>query len=191
MLNAAKNLVREADLLAMTPDPAMAEMADLLALGVRDLVASFPLLVADPERATDRADAAVRHQRALEHVYRRAMSALLDVEEIREVAGRRSSTDAAPGWGTPSRGSPTGSGTRWSRRGERPEHVTFGTSWANHRGLPCPQRMQRHLGDAKWVQSGERGMSPIGQRPIRGRGGTGGAFGRRPAPATSGSVGSR
>jgi len=89
VLNAAKNLVREAELVSMAPDPPMAEMADLVALGVRDLVQAFPCLASDPDRATECADAAVRQERALEHVYRRAMSALLQIHDIREVAGRR------------------------------------------------------------------------------------------------------
>ena len=89
VLNAAKNLVREAELVSMAPDPPMAEMADLVALGVRDLVQAFPGLASDPDRATECADAAVRQERALEHVYRRAMSALLQIHDIREVAGRR------------------------------------------------------------------------------------------------------
>ncbi len=89
VLNAAKNLVREAELVSMAPDPPMAEMADLVALGARDLVQAFPGLASDPDRATECADAAVRQERALEHVYRRAMSALLQIHDIREVAGRR------------------------------------------------------------------------------------------------------
>jgi hypothetical protein len=89
VLNAAKNLVREAELLSMDPDPPMAEMADLVGLGVRDLVRAFPTLASDPNAATECADAAVRQQRALEHVYRRAMSALLHIDDIHEVAGRR------------------------------------------------------------------------------------------------------
>lgn len=89
VLNAAKNLVREAELLGMGPDPAMVEMSDLVAKGVRDLVDAFPLLVSNPDRATELADAAVHEQRSLERVYRRAMSALLKDEDIREVTGRR------------------------------------------------------------------------------------------------------
>ena len=89
VLNAAKNLVREAELVNMDPDLPMAEMADLVGLGVRDLVRAFPELASHPHRATECADAAVRQQRSLEHVYRRAMSALLEVSDIREVAGRR------------------------------------------------------------------------------------------------------
>jgi hypothetical protein len=89
ILNGAKNLIRETELLHMDPDPAMAEMADLVGLGVRDLVRAFPHLAADPDLATECADAAVHQQRAIEHVYRRAMSALHKVDEIREVTGRR------------------------------------------------------------------------------------------------------
>jgi uncharacterized protein Yka (UPF0111/DUF47 family) len=89
VLNAASNLVREAELLGMEPDPPMAEMIDLIALGVRDLVRAFPDLASAPDKATESADAAVRHQRAIEHVYRRAMSALLEVDDIRLVTGRR------------------------------------------------------------------------------------------------------
>jgi len=40
-------------------------------------------------RATQAADAAVKSQRRLEHVYRAAMSALVDREDLREVAARR------------------------------------------------------------------------------------------------------
>lgn len=89
VLNDAKNLVREAQLLAMAPDRPMDEMATAATVGVIDLVAAFPLLKSDPEGATAHADSAVRHQRAIEHTYRKAMSGLLDVDEIRVVAGRR------------------------------------------------------------------------------------------------------
>lgn len=89
VLNAAKDLVRESELLAIGPDRAMAEMADLVALGVRHLVEGIPSLASDPDRATACADTSIRQQRAIEHVYRRAMSALLDMEDLREVTGRR------------------------------------------------------------------------------------------------------
>ncbi len=89
VLNAGKNLVRESELLGIDPDQPTAEMADLVALGVRDLVRAFPDIAAHPDRATHSADASIRQQRAVEHVYRRAMSALLSIDDIREVAGRR------------------------------------------------------------------------------------------------------
>jgi uncharacterized protein Yka (UPF0111/DUF47 family) len=89
VLTGAKNLIREAELLRVEPDPPMAEMADLVGLGVRDLVRAFPDLASDSDRATECADAAVHHQRALEHVYRRAMSSLLEIDDIHEVSARR------------------------------------------------------------------------------------------------------
>ncbi len=89
VLNSAKDLVREAELVGMDPDGPMAEMTDLVSLGVRDLVKAFPHLADEPDRATGCADAAVRQQRAVEHVYRKAMSALLRIDDVREVAGRR------------------------------------------------------------------------------------------------------
>lgn len=60
VLNAAKNLVRESELVDMDPDPPMAEMAELVGLGLRDLVRAFPCLSSDPDRATQCADAAVK-----------------------------------------------------------------------------------------------------------------------------------
>jgi uncharacterized protein len=89
VVHAAKNLVREAELLQMLPDPAMGEMADLIAPGVRNLTDAFPDLVKDPDLATQRADSAVEHQRRLEHVYRQAMSSLVANSDFREVTGRR------------------------------------------------------------------------------------------------------
>ena len=84
-----KNLIREAELVQMDPDPPMVEMAGLVSLGVRDLVRAFPDLASHPDRATGCADAAVHQQRSLAHVYRLAMSALLEVDDIHEVAARR------------------------------------------------------------------------------------------------------
>jgi uncharacterized protein Yka (UPF0111/DUF47 family) len=89
VLGAGSNLVREAELLGMSPDAPMSEMSELIGLGVRDLVRAFPDLASGPDRATECADAAVLQQRAIEHVYRRAMSSLLDVDDLRQVAGRR------------------------------------------------------------------------------------------------------
>ena len=43
----------------------------------------------DGQAATDAADKAVKAQRQLERVYRRGMSSLLDVSDLREVMGRR------------------------------------------------------------------------------------------------------
>jgi hypothetical protein len=56
---------------------------------VHHLAASFERLTTHQGQATDEADVAVKADRHLEHVYRRAMSALLQVEDLREVTARR------------------------------------------------------------------------------------------------------
>ena len=89
IMNGAKDLVREAEVLGMAPDAAMAEMADVLVGCVRDLVGAVADLARDPDAATDAADAAVHRQRGVERAYRRAMSALPEDADIREVVGRR------------------------------------------------------------------------------------------------------
>jgi uncharacterized protein Yka (UPF0111/DUF47 family) len=79
VLNGAKDAVREAEVMGIPPDQAVAAMATL-----------------DPDRrgkagarATEAADAAVKSQRRLERAYREAASALLAVDDLREVMGRR------------------------------------------------------------------------------------------------------
>jgi uncharacterized protein len=89
VLNGAKDVVREADVWRMTPDPAMAQIADLLAEGVGRLGEAFALLGEPGDGATTAADAAVKSQRAVERVYRQGMSTLIDHPEPREVIGRR------------------------------------------------------------------------------------------------------
>ncbi len=93
VLNGAKNAVREAEVIAIGPDEAIAGMAGLLAEGVHHLADAFDILAAnrskrdlDPTAAADRA---VKAQRNLERVYRNAMVALLSVDDLREVMGRR------------------------------------------------------------------------------------------------------
>ncbi|MFN8160529.1 MAG: DUF47 family protein [Solirubrobacterales bacterium] len=90
VLNGAKNTVREAEVMGTEPDPAMAEMAAELAEGTRGLMRAFTTLEEEQEsEATEAADAAVKSHRRLEHTYRGAMSALLEVENFREVTARR------------------------------------------------------------------------------------------------------
>lgn len=90
VLNSAKNAAREAEVMRTAPDQAMAEMARELADGTRRLSGAFAALAGgDDDDATSEADAAVKSQRRLEHVYRTAMSALIDVDDLREVAARR------------------------------------------------------------------------------------------------------
>lgn len=89
ILNGAKNTVREAELMAMRPDPPMAEMAGHLHQATVHLVEALAILCHDPDRATAAADAAIKCQRDLERSYRTAMSALLSVTDVAEAIGRR------------------------------------------------------------------------------------------------------
>jgi len=92
VLNRAKNTVREAEVMGARPDGAMAEMAAELDEGVRNLAAAFDALAdraGGRDAATQAADRAIKNQRRLEHRYRAAMSALINVEDVREVTAKR------------------------------------------------------------------------------------------------------
>ncbi len=88
LLNGAKDLVREMEVMGMRPDPPMHDMAGHLASGARSLAAAFSSL-GGADGATERADDAIKSHRAVERVYRAAMSALLEVTDLGEVTGRR------------------------------------------------------------------------------------------------------
>jgi uncharacterized protein Yka (UPF0111/DUF47 family) len=94
VLNGAKDTVRESEVMGIPPDESVAAMAALLADGAGHLATAFERL--DPAKRgkaggspTEAADAAVKSQRQLERVYRQAASALLTVDDLREVIGRR------------------------------------------------------------------------------------------------------
>lgn len=89
VINGAKNTVREAEALSMTPNGPMGEMCDLLAEGVHHLGAAFTALDGDFTTADTEALAAIKAQRNLERIYRRAMSKLIAKDDLREVAGRQ------------------------------------------------------------------------------------------------------
>jgi uncharacterized protein len=91
VLNRVKNTVREAEVMGAEPDAAMAEMAAEIAAGVRNLAASFEALGrhGGGDAATQAADRAVKNQRAVERVYRSAMSALGEVGDLAEVTAKR------------------------------------------------------------------------------------------------------
>lgn len=94
VLNGAKDAVLEAEVMAVAPDQAVADMTALLAEGIAHLAEAFERLNPDGRTkgdasATDAADAAVKTQRKLERVYRQAASALMRVEDLREVMGKR------------------------------------------------------------------------------------------------------
>lgn len=89
VLNAAKNIVREAELIAIEPDEPMAAMADAIVAAHGHLVSAFSALSADGDRATAESDAAVAAIRDVERTYRRAMSQLLHTADLTEQMGRR------------------------------------------------------------------------------------------------------
>lgn len=90
ILNGAKDAVREAEVMALPPDGPIAEMAALLVEGVRSLGEALDLLAGrETEGATAAADVAIKSQRRVERVYRRAMATLLEVDDLREVMARR------------------------------------------------------------------------------------------------------
>ncbi len=90
VLDNAKNAVREAEVMQAAPDRPIAEMAAELADGVADLAHAFAALGNhDVALATEAATRAAKSQSRTEHVYRRAMSALISVDDLREVAAKR------------------------------------------------------------------------------------------------------
>ncbi|MEZ5101386.1 MAG: DUF47 family protein [Thermoleophilia bacterium] len=89
VLNGAKDAVREAEVMGFEPDEAVASMADLLAEGMRHVERAIAALPARTDAATEAADAAVKSMRRVERVYRSAMSALLELDDLREVMARR------------------------------------------------------------------------------------------------------
>jgi uncharacterized protein Yka (UPF0111/DUF47 family) len=89
VLNQAKDAVRESEVMACPPDAAFAEMAALLAEATRRLGDGIGRLGARGDLASAAADAAVKCDRRLEHVYREAMAALLKTDDLREVTARR------------------------------------------------------------------------------------------------------
>jgi uncharacterized protein Yka (UPF0111/DUF47 family) len=91
VLNNAKNAVREAEVMQTMPDGSIAEMATELADGVAHLADAFAALDRDGNTlATEAATRAAKTQSRLEHVYRRAMSALVTSDDRQRGPGLRS-----------------------------------------------------------------------------------------------------
>jgi uncharacterized protein Yka (UPF0111/DUF47 family) len=76
------------EVMGLAPDPPTHEMVTFLTEGVRHLADALGRLPGDGD-VTAPADAAIKSQRRVEHAYRAAMSALLEVDDLREVMGRR------------------------------------------------------------------------------------------------------
>ena len=89
ILNYARDLVAEAEVLACPPDAAIAEMAMLLGEAARAIDLALAHLGTDDDAATDAADAAIRAERMLERSYYRSMGVLLGVQDRHERIARR------------------------------------------------------------------------------------------------------
>lgn len=89
VLNRAKNVVREADLLALQPDERVAALADAAAQGVQHLGDGLKALTATDDTATRAADAAIAAERHMEKEYRAAMKDLLSEPDVLRVVARR------------------------------------------------------------------------------------------------------
>jgi len=89
ILNQSKDLIRESEVMACPPDGALAEMCEALAESVHLLGGAVEQLGAKDGGATEQATAALRAERRVEKIYRDAMGALLDVDDVRELTARR------------------------------------------------------------------------------------------------------
>jgi uncharacterized protein Yka (UPF0111/DUF47 family) len=85
VLNDAKNAVREAEVMELGPDAALAAMGKHIADGVHHIADAYEVLTVDSERAIASADAAIKCERAVEHEYRAAMSRLVAEPDLRAV----------------------------------------------------------------------------------------------------------
>lgn len=84
VLNGAKNIVREAEVLRFTPDEHAAKMGELARAAVAELAAGLAELGRRHERAGEHADAAIKLSRGIEREYRHALASLppeIDVKD--------------------------------------------------------------------------------------------------------------
>ena len=88
VLDALKNVVREADSCALEPDGAIAAMAGEIATGVQHLHTAIDHLATQGDVATREADAAASSARRMERIYRDAMRRLLGLDDLRAVVTR-------------------------------------------------------------------------------------------------------
>lgn len=85
VVNAAKNIVREAEVLEWEPDEHAAFMGEHLSKGVSHLGRAFEVLGMDRDAAGQSADKAIRSVRSVEYGYRQAMASLRDAEDIKNI----------------------------------------------------------------------------------------------------------
>jgi uncharacterized protein Yka (UPF0111/DUF47 family) len=76
VINGAKNIVRESEVLGVPPDEHAAVMGELALEATRALAAGFERLGAKHAHPGEEADAAVKVARRIEHAYRQALAGL-------------------------------------------------------------------------------------------------------------------
>ena len=81
IIDSAADVITESRVLAAHPDAGVAEMARLIAAGMRQIDEAIGLLGEDGERASAAADAAIASAQALDAVYVRGMAGLLVLNE--------------------------------------------------------------------------------------------------------------
>jgi uncharacterized protein Yka (UPF0111/DUF47 family) len=89
VINSAKNIVREAELLALLPDAPTAAMVDEMAKGVTHVRTALGHLTDDGDIATSEADLALATERKMEKIYRQAMRELLAMDDFRKAMSLR------------------------------------------------------------------------------------------------------
>lgn len=89
VINAAKNIVREAEVLALLPDEPIAAMVDEMAKGVAHVRTALGHLTGDGDMATTEADLALATERKMEKIYRGAMRQLLTMDDLRTAMSLR------------------------------------------------------------------------------------------------------
>ncbi len=84
-----KDCVNEMDALGVTPDKVTYEMAAALRDGCHSLANGFAKLGVNPAEASAEADAARKHSRKMEKLYRRALAELFQGEDYLNILKRR------------------------------------------------------------------------------------------------------
>ena len=84
ILDHARDLIEEAQAMAVSPDAGLAAMTALLLEATRQIDDAIAALGADDEAATAAADAAIKTARRLEHTYYAETAKLLEVDDTRK-----------------------------------------------------------------------------------------------------------
>jgi len=89
VLNAVKNVVREAEAISTPPDAVVEHMASELEAGLRLTRQAFDQLALHGDQATKLADQINARESAMEKIYRAGMQALSSGDDVREIINRR------------------------------------------------------------------------------------------------------